>query len=41
MCSGGYGGRGIEYFGCDFAVGGGVRERVMRSMRLFVGEMMP
>ena len=31
----------MEYFGCNFAMGGIPHEKVMRSMRLFADEVMP
>ncbi len=33
--------QGVEYFGCNFAMGGIAHEKVMRSMRLFADEVMP
>ena len=33
--------QGIEYFGCNFAMGGIPHDKVMRSMRLFADEVMP
>ena len=33
--------QGVEYFGCNFAMGGIPHEKVMRSMRLFADEVMP
>ena len=33
--------QGIEYFGCNFAMGGIPHEKVLRSMRLFTDEVMP
>ena len=33
--------QGVEYFGCNFAMGGIPHDKVMRSMRLFADEVMP
>ena len=33
--------QGVEYFGCNFAMGGIPHEKVVRSMRLFANEVMP
>ena len=33
--------QGVEYFGCNFAMGGIPRDKVMRSMQLFADEVMP
>ena len=33
--------QGVEYFGCNFAIGGIEHEKVMRSMELFAREVMP
>lgn len=33
--------QGIEYFGCNFAMGGIPHKKVMRSMELFASEVMP
>ena len=33
--------QGVEYFGCNFAMGGIPHDKVMRSMRLFAEEVMP
>ncbi len=33
--------QGVEYFGCNFAMGGIPHEKVMRSMQLFADEVMP
>jgi alkanesulfonate monooxygenase SsuD/methylene tetrahydromethanopterin reductase-like flavin-dependent oxidoreductase (luciferase family) len=32
---------GIEYFGCNFAMGGIPQDKVLRSMKLFAKEVMP
>lgn len=33
--------QGVEYFGCNFAMGGIPHDKVMRSMQLFADEVMP
>ncbi len=33
--------QGIEYFGCNFAMGGIPQDKVLRSMALFGKEVMP